>query len=85
MRSVPRDLGRAVPGGRNTPDAQPVAVEVRVVVEHGNLDRLVLPRGGLVVGGFWRVVDRGHGDLDARGVGQAARVRDDVGEAVRPW
>ena len=71
-----------MPGGRNALDAQPVAVDIRVVVEHGDLDGLVLRSRGPVVGGFGRIVDRGHGDLDRRGVGEAARVRDDIGEAV---
>ena len=82
VRSVRRDLGHPMLSGQNAPDVEPVAVEIRVVVEHGDLDRLVLRRGDLVVGGFGRVVDRSHGDLDRRGVGEAARVGDDVGEAV---
>ena len=81
---VPRDFGRAVLGGRHALDAQPVAVQINVVVEHGDLDRLILRGGGLVVGGFGRVVDRNHRHLHRRGVGEAARVGDDVSEAVRP-
>ena len=69
-------------GRCNAPDAEPVAVEIRVVVEHEDLDRFILQGGGLVIHGFGCVVDRSDRDFDRRGVGKAALIGDDIGEAV---